>query len=123
MIPAGRERRFQRRLAVALDVTPEQEIGPQHIKIGIRPEDVRTVILIGDVNYFLAGDATYTQQALIEGRVDGVSPREQVSLRTMQTIVKLAQQQPTVYLPAHDTESGHRLANAITIRAGKDAIA
>ena len=33
------------RLAVRLDVTPEQEVGPQLLKIGIRPDDVRTVIL------------------------------------------------------------------------------
>src|SRR4051812_48964896 len=33
------------RLAVRLDVTPEQEAGPQLLGLGIRPEDVRTVIL------------------------------------------------------------------------------
>ena len=33
------------RLAVQLDVTPEQEVGPQLLKLGIRPDDVRTVIL------------------------------------------------------------------------------
>jgi hypothetical protein len=33
------------RLAVRLDVTPEQEVGPQLLKLGIRPGDVRTVIL------------------------------------------------------------------------------
>jgi N-acyl homoserine lactone hydrolase len=33
------------RLAVRLDVAPDQEIGPQLHKIGIRPEDVRRVIL------------------------------------------------------------------------------
>ncbi len=33
------------RLAVRLDVAPEQEVGPQLLGIGIRPEDVRTVIL------------------------------------------------------------------------------
>jgi N-acyl homoserine lactone hydrolase len=197
------------RLAVQLDVTPEQEAGPQLLKLGIRPEDVRTVILThlhtdhsgglhhfpkseilvcdeelrlargfagrvrgylpnrwphwfaptsivfepeafgpfdrskhvtsdgkvvivptpghtpghvsvivvdgGGVNYFLAGDATYTQRALIEGLVDGVSPSGRVSLRTMQTIMRLAQQQPTVYLPAHDPESGTRLANTVTL--------
>ena len=32
------------RLAVQLDVTPEQEVGPQLLKLGIRPDDVRTVI-------------------------------------------------------------------------------
>ncbi|HKI21632.1 MAG TPA: MBL fold metallo-hydrolase [Isosphaeraceae bacterium] len=33
------------RFAVKLDVTPEQEIGPRLRNLGIRPEDVRTVIL------------------------------------------------------------------------------
>jgi glyoxylase-like metal-dependent hydrolase (beta-lactamase superfamily II) len=33
------------RLAVSVDVTPEQEVGPQLLRIGIRPSDVRTVIL------------------------------------------------------------------------------
>ena len=33
------------RLAVRLDVSPEQEVGPQLLKLGIRPDDVRTVIL------------------------------------------------------------------------------
>ena len=32
-------------LAVRMDVRPEQEIGPQLLRLGIRPEDVRTVIL------------------------------------------------------------------------------
>ena len=204
------------RLAVHLDVTPEQEVGPQLLKIGIRPEDVRTVILThlhtdhagslhhfpkseilvsdeelrlakgfagrlrgylpnrwpewfaprsivfepkatgafdrshtvtsdgtvvivptpghtpghvsviavdGDVSYFLAGDTTYTQQSLVEERVDGVSPSEAVSLLTMQTIVRYARSQPTVYLPTHDPESGDRLANAITVRVSEDVVA
>ena len=33
------------RLAVQLDVSPEQEVGPQLLKLGIRPDDVQTVIL------------------------------------------------------------------------------
>ena len=204
------------RLAVRLDVTPEQEVGPQLLKLGIRPDDVRTVILThlhtdhagglhhfpkseilvsdeelrlakgfagrlrgylpnrwpewfaprsivfepkafgpfdrshtvtsdgtvvivptpghtpghvsvivvdGDVSYFLAGDTTYTQQSLVEERVDGVSPSEAVSLRTMQTIVRYARSQPTVYLPTHDPESGDRLANAITVRVSEDVTA
>ena len=193
------------RLAVHLDVTSEQEVGPQLLTLGIRPDDVRTVILThlhtdhagglhhfpkseilvsdeelalakgfagrlrgylpnrwpqwfaprsivfeskaigpfdrshrvtsdgavvivptpghtpghvsvvvedGDVNYFLAGDATYTQQSLIDEQVDGVSPSEAVSLETMQKIVRYARSQPMVYLPAHDPESGNRLASS-----------
>jgi glyoxylase-like metal-dependent hydrolase (beta-lactamase superfamily II) len=74
----------------------------------------------GDVSYFLAGDTTYTQQSLVEGRVDGVSPSAAVSLRTMRTIVRYALNQPTVYLPTHDPGSGDRLANVITVRVGED---
>ena len=200
-------------LAVQLDVSPEQEVGPQLLKLGIRPDDVRTVILthlhtdhagglhhfprseilvseeeltlakgfagqlrgylpnrwpqwfaprsivfepkaIGpfdrshcvssdgtvvivptpghtpghvsvvvvddDVNYFLAGDTTYTQQSLVDLQVDGVSPSEAVSLQTMQRIVRYARSQPTVYLPTHDPESEDRLANAITVRVRED---
>ncbi len=196
------------RLAVQLDVTEEQEVGPQLLKVGIRPDDVRTVILThlhtdhagglhhfpkseilvfdeeltrakgfagrlrgylpnrwpqwfaprsivfeskalgpfdrshlvtsdgtvvivptpghtpghvsvvvvdGDVNYFLAGDTTYTQQSLVEEQVDGVSPSEAVSLRTMRRIVQYARIQPMIYLPAHDPGSGDRLANGITV--------
>jgi len=200
------------RLAVRFDVTPEQEVGPQLLRLGIRPDDVRTVILThlhtdhagglhhfprseillsdeelrlatglagrlrgylpdrlpdwfaprsinfvpepfgpfdrsqrvtpdgnvvivptpghtpghvsvivvdGGVCHFLAGDTTYTQEALVGGQVDGVSPSEAVSLRTMQSILRLAQEHPTVYLPSHDPESGDRLAHGATVRVNE----
>ncbi len=69
---------------------------------GHTPGHVSVIVVDGDVNYFLAGDTTYTQQSLVEERVDGVSPSEAVSLQTMQTVVRYARRQPTVYLPTHD---------------------
>jgi glyoxylase-like metal-dependent hydrolase (beta-lactamase superfamily II) len=87
---------------------------------GHTPGHVSVIVVAGDVCYFLAGDATYTQQALVQGHVDGVSPSEAVSLRTMQTILRLAQERPTVYLPTHDPESGNRLANAVTVPVKED---
>jgi glyoxylase-like metal-dependent hydrolase (beta-lactamase superfamily II) len=201
------------RLAVRFDVTPEQEIGPQLLELGIRPEDVRTVVLThlhtdhagglhhfprseilvsdeemriakgaagrlrgylpnrwpdwfqpksigfgepgfgpfhrcqriasggdvvivptpghtpghvsvivvdGDLSYFLAGDTSYTQRLLVEQRVDGVSPDEAVALTTLRTILRYAEERPSIYLPTHDPESGHRLANATTVRVNED---
>jgi glyoxylase-like metal-dependent hydrolase (beta-lactamase superfamily II) len=70
----------------------------------------------GDRCYFFAGDTTYTQQALIEGQVDGVSPDAEVSLRTIKTILRLAQERPPVCLPTHDAESRNRLATGATVR-------
>jgi N-acyl homoserine lactone hydrolase len=204
------------RLAVRLDVRPEQEVGPQLLKLGIRPDDVTTVILthlhtdhagglhhfpkskilvsdaeltlargfsgqlrgylpnrwppwfaptsivfepkaigpfdrsqhvtadgtvvivptpghtaghisvivaVGELNYFLAGDATYTQQSLVEEQVDGVSPNEAVSLQTIRRIVRYARSQPVIYLPTHDTESEKRLANTTTVPVGGNVTA
>jgi N-acyl homoserine lactone hydrolase len=85
---------------------------------GHTPGHISVVVVDGDVSYFLAGDATYTQRALVDGLVDGVSPSEAVSLRTMRAIVRYARIQPTVYLPSHDPESGDRLANVITAPVG-----
>jgi glyoxylase-like metal-dependent hydrolase (beta-lactamase superfamily II) len=87
---------------------------------GHTPGHVSVIVTLGDVCYVLAGDATYTQQALVEGHVDGVSPSEAVSLRTMQTILRLARERPTVYLPTHDPKSGHRLANAATVQVKEE---
>ena len=81
------------------------------------------VVVDGDVNYFLAGDTTYTQQSLVEEQVDGVSPSEAVSLLTMQRIVRYARSQPMIYLPAHDPESGDRLAKRITVPVSEDVTA
>jgi len=84
---------------------------------GHTPGHVSVIAVDGDVGYFLAGDTTYTQKALIEGRVDGVSPSAAVSMRRMQTIMRLAQDRPMVYLPTHDPESANRLENGVTVPA------
>jgi N-acyl homoserine lactone hydrolase len=195
------------RLAVRVDVTPEQEIGPRLLEIGIRTDDVRTVILThlhtdhagglhhfpkseilvnnmelqlakgfagrlrgylpnrrptwftpkpilfqptpfgpfdsscpvtrdgkvvivpthghtpghvsviavdGDVSYFLAGDTTYTQQALLEQAVDGVSPDKAEAHRILEKILTYARSSPTIYLPSHDPESLNRLKLSAT---------
>ncbi len=63
----------------------------------------------GETSFFLAGDTSYTQQAMLEGWVDGVGPDTRVEQDTLGRIRRFAHLQPTVYLPAHDPESALRL--------------
>jgi glyoxylase-like metal-dependent hydrolase (beta-lactamase superfamily II) len=66
---------------------------------------------------FLAGDTSYTERLMLAGKVDGVSSNEGVSRATLEAIRGYAQTRPMVYLPAHDPQSGARLANRCTVRA------
>jgi N-acyl homoserine lactone hydrolase len=84
---------------------------------GHTPGHVSVIVNDGDLSFFLAGDTSYTQQALIEQQVDGVSPSEALSKSTLQTILRYAQQRPTVYLPTHDPESATRLKNKTVLVA------
>ena len=68
-----------------------------------------SVVVKGDVSIFLAGDTSYTQDALLAGQVDGVSPDEGQAQGTLQRIRSLADERPLVYLPTHDPETEHRL--------------
>jgi glyoxylase-like metal-dependent hydrolase (beta-lactamase superfamily II) len=58
---------------------------------------------------FFAGDASYTEELMLRGAVDGVSPNAAVAARTLQRIARLASERPTVYLPSHDPASSDRL--------------
>jgi len=69
----------------------------------------------GSPSIFIAGDTSYTQDLLVQGVVDGVSPDEGVARRTNQRILALAREQPLVYLPSHDPESANRLARQTTV--------
>ena len=69
-----------------------------------------SVVVRGSPSFFLAGDTSYSQQLLLAGKVDGVSPDMAVSRTTMNNILALAKEQPLVYLPSHDPLSADRLA-------------
>jgi len=68
-----------------------------------------SVVVTGALSFFLAGDTSYNQELLIERKVDGVSPDEDVSRATMERILQLAKERPLVYLPSHDSSSAERL--------------
>lgn len=68
------------------------------------------VVQDDDVSYFIAGDATYSQENLRAERTDGVTNDPATALATLRAIKAFAGRQPTVILPAHDPESASRLA-------------
>ena len=70
-----------------------------------------SVVVCGSPSIFLAGDTSYNQQLLIDGKVDGVSPDEEVAKLTLSRISALSKEMPIVYLPSHDPESQNRLLN------------
>jgi glyoxylase-like metal-dependent hydrolase (beta-lactamase superfamily II) len=67
------------------------------------------VVVCGSPSYLIAGDTSYNQRLLVEGKVDGVSPDVEVSRQTLIRIRALAKERPLVYLPSHDPESEQRL--------------
>jgi glyoxylase-like metal-dependent hydrolase (beta-lactamase superfamily II) len=62
------------------------------------------------VTYFFSGDASYTQQDMVEDRVDGVTNDPALSLATIRAIKAFAAQEPTILLPAHDLDGLRRHA-------------
>lgn len=78
--------------------TPGHSVG--HLSVVVRGDDC---------TYFLAGDATYAQEFLVNDDVDGVTYDPAVYRLTLQHIKTLASQEPTILLPAHDPDSPSRL--------------
>jgi N-acyl homoserine lactone hydrolase len=77
---------------------------------GHTPGQVAVVVEDGDHAVFLAGDSSYTQDAMLRGAVDGVGSDEDAERLTHERIRAYAADTPTVYLPAHDPETAARLA-------------
>lgn len=77
-----------------------------------------SVVALGSPALFIAGDTSYNQQLLIAGKVDGVSPNEDVARNTLSKIIALAKERPLVYLPSHDPFSSERLLSRSVLVAG-----
>ncbi len=76
---------------------------------------VSVVVRTDEVTYFLAGDTSYNQALMVEDHVDGVAPDEVAARDTLRRIRTLAQQEPLVYLPAHDPAAAERLLAKQTV--------
>lgn len=82
---------------------------------GHTPHHISVIVKGAEFDYFLAGDTSYTQQLLLDKKVDGVSPDEEISLTTIRKIIEYSKNHPTVYLPSHDPESEERLEKEILL--------
>jgi glyoxylase-like metal-dependent hydrolase (beta-lactamase superfamily II) len=71
---------------------------------------VSVVLDDGERRVVFVGDAAYSQDNLLAGRVDGISPREAPTIATLARLAALATERPTVLLPTHDPGSADRLA-------------
>ena len=78
---------------------------------GHTPGHLSVVVTAPQVTYFLAGDASYTQDLMLTGKADGVSMDRQSAQRTLERIQEFCRRTPTVYLPSHDPDTPDRLTN------------
>lgn len=77
---------------------------------GHTPNHLSVLVNLGDTDVLLAGDASYLQQTMLAGSVDGVSPDEAQAADTLHRISSWCAKRPVVYLPTHDPQSASRLA-------------
>ncbi len=70
---------------------------------------VSVIVDDGDAAIFLAGDTSYTEAAMLAGKIDGISPNAAVTAGTLAAIRQFASERPVVYLPTHDPDTGGRL--------------
>jgi glyoxylase-like metal-dependent hydrolase (beta-lactamase superfamily II) len=79
---------------------------PGHMSVAL--EDADQVIVF-------AGDASYTEQNMVDGIADGVSAAMTAARDSLARLRRLAAARPTVYLPTHDPSSAARLVARQTV--------
>ena len=105
--PFARSRRLTADGALAALPTPGHTAN--HVSI-VLDDGARRIVFVGD--------AAYSQDNLLVGRVDGVSPNAALARDTMARLAALAAERPTVLLPTHDPDAADRLARGETAPVG-----
>ena len=90
---------------------------------GHSPGQLAVLVDEGDHTVFIAGDSSYTEDAMLRGAVDGVGLDEEAERRTHERIRAYAGSTPTVYLPAHDPRTAARLAARQTVGEARATVA
>jgi glyoxylase-like metal-dependent hydrolase (beta-lactamase superfamily II) len=88
---------------------------------GHTPGQIGVIVQDEDRAVFLAGDSAYYEQAMLRSIVDGVAPSDAEARLTHQRIRAFAAETPTIYLVAHDPQTGSRLAERQTVAAVSEA--
>ena len=73
-------------------------------------DHLSVIVQDGDKTVFIAGDASYNEETMLSGTIDGVSDNEDEASATLDAIRAFVEARPTVYLPAHDPDAARRLA-------------
>jgi glyoxylase-like metal-dependent hydrolase (beta-lactamase superfamily II) len=77
---------------------------------GHTPGQIGVLVDEGDHTVFLAADSSYTQELMLRRKADGVGADEEAERLRHERIQAFAAEHSTVYLVAHDPETGARLA-------------
>jgi glyoxylase-like metal-dependent hydrolase (beta-lactamase superfamily II) len=104
--PFARSRRLTADGAIVAVATP-----------GHTRDHLSVIVEDGDQAVFIAGDASYNEDAMLSGQLDGVSADESVASATLSAIRAFAASRPTIYLPAHDPDAAQRLEERRTAGA------
>jgi N-acyl homoserine lactone hydrolase len=78
---------------------------------GHTPGHMSVAVDLGEHLVVLAGDASYTQDLMLDGVADGVTNDVRTARSTLGALRALADSRPTIYLPSHDPDSPRRLAS------------
>jgi N-acyl homoserine lactone hydrolase len=78
-------------------------------------DHLSVVVDAGESVFVLAGDASYTEAAMLTGQIDGVSGDEAAARGSLAKLREFAASRRAVYLPAHDPRSAERLAGSETL--------
>ena len=76
---------------------------------GHTPGHVSVIVRTPGFTWFLGGDASYTEEMMLNEKVDGVASNDDAARETLRRIREFAAQEPLVYLPTHDPASQIRL--------------
>jgi glyoxylase-like metal-dependent hydrolase (beta-lactamase superfamily II) len=79
---------------------------------GHTPGHISVIVEIDGYHYFIAGDASYNQENMLNTNPDGVGDKSQ-SIDTLKKIELFSRFNPTIYLPSHDPNVPNRMDNRI----------